>query len=160
MVERSIISGTYEMTVHGKDGEPRILRVRARLGDVGEAYVLARLLDLGYHAELAPPGRRDGRWAGTADLGYVDGKRIRKTVYGKTNAEVVRKLQDLQHRIDSNRPVQDATVTFARYLAEWLDERVDRSTEPRRPGTRIAIRPNDTSCHRSVTSSSSISGRP
>lgn len=30
----------------------------------------------------------DGRWVGAIDLGYVNGKRKRKTVYGKTQVGV------------------------------------------------------------------------
>ncbi len=47
------------MTVNGSDGKTRTIQVRPRLGDVGEGYVLARLLELGYSAELAPAGKRE-----------------------------------------------------------------------------------------------------
>lgn len=40
--------------------------------------------------------RQDGRFEGRISLGYNGaGKRIRKTVYGKSKAEVQKKLRDL-----------------------------------------------------------------
>ncbi len=40
------------------------------------------------HGEGTIVQRSDGRWMAQIDLGYVDGKRKRKTVYGKTRKEV------------------------------------------------------------------------
>ena len=36
--------------------------------------------------------RNDGRWAGSVDLGFIDGKRVRKTFYGSTRNAVASKL--------------------------------------------------------------------
>jgi len=36
--------------------------------------------------------RNDGRWVSVIDLGYQDGKRHRKSIYGKTRKEVQKKL--------------------------------------------------------------------
>ncbi len=47
--------------------------------------------------------RKDGRWGGALTMGYDDdGKIIRKTIYGKTQAEVVKKLSEISGRIKSN----------------------------------------------------------
>ncbi len=47
--------------------------------------------------------RSNGRWGGALTLGYDDtGKIIRKTIYGKTQAEVVKKLSEISGRIKSN----------------------------------------------------------
>jgi len=35
----------------------------------------------------------DGRWCSTVDLGWVNGKRKRKVIYGKTRKEVAEKLK-------------------------------------------------------------------
>jgi hypothetical protein len=59
MAADSVTVNTYEMTVLESDGRARAIRVRPRLGDVGEGYVLARLLELGYEANLAPAGKRE-----------------------------------------------------------------------------------------------------
>jgi integrase len=64
--------------------------------------------------------RKDGRWEGQADLGWVDGKRIRKSVYGGTEAEVIRKLRKVQERVDAGLPVGDDRMTVAQLLDVWL----------------------------------------
>ena len=47
--------------------------------------------------------RSDGRWGGALTLGYDEnGKIIRKTIYGKSQAEVVKKLSEISGRIKSN----------------------------------------------------------
>jgi len=44
------------------------------------------------HGEGSIYRRPDGRWAATIDLGWQGGKRRRKFLYGKTRAEVARRL--------------------------------------------------------------------
>jgi integrase len=39
----------------------------------------------------------DGKWCASVDLGFVNGKRRRKVIYGKTRKEVADKLKTL-HR--------------------------------------------------------------
>ena len=47
--------------------------------------------------------RSDGRWGGALTMGYDEnGKIIRKTIYGKTQAEVVKKLSEISGRLKSN----------------------------------------------------------
>ena len=47
--------------------------------------------------------RSDGRWGGALTMGYDEnGKIIRKTIYGKTQAEVVKKLSEISGRVKSN----------------------------------------------------------
>lgn len=47
--------------------------------------------------------RSDGRWGGALTMGYDEnGKIIRKTIYGKTQAEVVKKLSEISGRMKSN----------------------------------------------------------
>lgn len=47
--------------------------------------------------------RKDGRWVGVLTLGYDEnGKIIRKSIYGKSQAEVVKKLSEISGRIKSN----------------------------------------------------------
>jgi len=72
--------------------------------------------------------RADGRWEGKLDLGYVGGKRRRKSVYGRTRKDVVAKLRRLQNDIDLGRPVMDERVRLESFLATWLTEVV----KPRR----------------------------
>ena len=47
--------------------------------------------------------RSDGRWGGSLTMGYDEnGKIIRKTIYGKTQAEVAKKLSEISGRVKSN----------------------------------------------------------
>jgi integrase len=64
--------------------------------------------------------RNDGRWSGVVDLGWVDGRRERKTVYGKTRKEAHQRLMAVQLALGSGlRPAPDR-LTIETYLADWL----------------------------------------
>ncbi|SEH03503.1 Site-specific recombinase XerD [Nonomuraea solani] len=73
--------------------------------------------------------RSDGRWAGVVDLGYIDGKRRRKTVYGRTEREALAKLAEVR---DAQRKGLNLAAK-PRTVAEWLDEWIEMK---RRQGTR------------------------
>ncbi|WP_222272458.1 tyrosine-type recombinase/integrase [Modestobacter marinus] len=64
--------------------------------------------------------RKDGTWS--AELSYRDdyGSLKRRTVYGKTQAEVRTKLRDARERAESGAPVKDASMTVAAWLDEWI----------------------------------------
>lgn len=63
--------------------------------------------------------RPDGTWS--AQLSHRDaaGRLRRPTVYGKTQAEVRRKLADLEQRLETGAPVRDSSITLAAWLADW-----------------------------------------
>src|SRR5262249_30673665 len=63
--------------------------------------------------------RADGRWEGRLDLGWQDGRRRRKCVYGNTRSEVVEKLRKVQREVASGLPVTDERETVTDYLAWW-----------------------------------------
>jgi integrase len=64
----------------------------------------------------------DGRWVAVVDLGYENGKRSRKYVYGATQAEVVAKKGELLTQRAKGLPVaRGKGVTVADFMAEWLD---------------------------------------
>lgn len=64
--------------------------------------------------------RANGYWAGILDLGYVEGRRHRRTVSGKTRAEVLSKLNRLRrdHQLGLDLSVQPRTV--GDWLEDWL----------------------------------------
>ena len=65
--------------------------------------------------------RADGRWVGRLSLGYgEDGKRKRRTVYGKTKREVQEKLIELQGRKANGTLTDVSTLTVGQYLDLWL----------------------------------------
>ncbi len=61
--------------------------------------------------------RKDGLFEGKVSLGIVDGKRVRKTIYGQSRREVAEALRDLKLRFQG----ADFTVTVGEYLTDWLE---------------------------------------
>lgn len=74
--------------------------------------------------------RKDGVWVASIDLGYIGGKRKRKYLYGKTQDEVVRKMNADLGRLHRGVDIAPDRVTVADYLNQWLEESV-------RPSVRI-----------------------
>ena len=64
--------------------------------------------------------RTDGRWIGQVTVGYDDqGKQLRKTVYGRSQEEALKKLLEIRSRLATGTFV-DTKQTLAEYLDEWL----------------------------------------
>lgn len=61
----------------------------------------------------------DGRWRGSVDLGWVDGKRRRKYVAGATQSEALEKLRQAQ-RAAAAGVVTDDRITVGSFLERWL----------------------------------------
>lgn len=74
--------------------------------------------------------RKDGSWVASIDLGYEGGKRRRKDFYGKTQADVVEKMNIDLARLQRGINIAPERITVADYLAQWLEESV-------RPSVRI-----------------------
>ena len=65
--------------------------------------------------------RNDGLWAAAISLGYdAQGKRIRKTVYGKTKKEVQLKLLALQQDALTGLPVKPVNLTVDQHFEDWF----------------------------------------
>jgi len=81
------------------------------------------------HNEGSVFQRKDGRWVGTLNLGWQDGKRRRKSFYGVTRREVAEALtkaqRDAQLRLAVTR---DERLTVAAYLGRWLRESAGPTT--------------------------------
>jgi integrase len=80
--------------------------------------------------------RADGLWEAKVSLGYdADGKRRRKTIYGKSKADVQEKLRALQNSAASGTLADGSKLTIAQYLDHWLNgparECVGQTTWPR-----------------------------
>src|ERR1700674_338361 len=71
--------------------------------------------------------RPDGRWSATLRLEY--GRR--KTLYGRTRAEVQIKLRQLQRDREQGVIVGAPSVSVANYLARWLDEAARLKVRPK-----------------------------
>src|SRR5690242_5441306 len=66
--------------------------------------------------------RSDGRWHARVDLGWENGKRRRKHIYGKTRAEVASKLTRALTDVQDNKPLPNEQITVKQYLATWLED--------------------------------------
>ena len=66
--------------------------------------------------------RTDGRWEGSVELETETGERKRRSVYGRTRAEVAEKVRRLQDEVASGQPVIDERTRLGDYLDVWLEE--------------------------------------
>lgn len=64
--------------------------------------------------------RSDGRWVAAVDVGWRNGKRRRKYVYGETRREVQAKLAKVREDIDRSGVVADDRMTLRRFVDDWL----------------------------------------
>lgn len=67
--------------------------------------------------------RTDGRWEARLSLGYVDGRRARKSVFGRSQRDVREKLTILQRERDQGLERRtDERETVAVFLERWLEQ--------------------------------------
>ncbi len=64
--------------------------------------------------------RADGRWCAVVDLGWIDGRRARKSVYGRTRKEAHDRLMAAQRAIGSGLLPAPDRLTLEAYLTDWL----------------------------------------
>ncbi|HET8630265.1 MAG TPA: site-specific integrase [Thermomicrobiales bacterium] len=74
----------------------------------------------------------DGKWCTAVDLGWVDGKRKRKVLYGETRKEVAEKLKVVLREHQQGLPVALGRQTVGQFLDRWL---VDVAKPKLRPKT-------------------------
>ena len=74
--------------------------------------------------------RGDGRWCATVDLGWNNGKRARKSLYGKTQSDVAAKLVALRAQIQSGLPVPNSRLTVGDLLDLWLQHVEQTAASP------------------------------
>ena len=92
--------------------------------------------------------RKHGGWQGSIDVGIVDGRRKRKTVYGATQREVLDKLTAIRRTLDAGLPVGTSRpMTLGDYLEAWL-----RDTLP------AVVRPSTAASYSSLTRKHIIPG--
>lgn len=60
----------------------------------------------------------DGRWVGVVDMGWANGKRVRKTVTAATLKELRPKFARLKAQAEAG--VADENMTVERWMAKWL----------------------------------------
>jgi len=75
--------------------------------------------------------RADGQWAAYASLGYDGaGKRKRRTIYGRTKAEVLDKLRILQNEAASGLISDAGRMTVGEFLEKWLTDVAVHKVKP------------------------------
>lgn len=82
------------------------------------------------HGEGSIHPRPNGTWCGQIDLGYVSGKRRRKTVYGRTQTEVQKKLRALRRQLEDHGDLPTENTTLTKWLTYWLDEIAAKRLKP------------------------------
>jgi integrase len=74
--------------------------------------------------------RKDRRWCAQLDLGWQDGKRRRKCIYGDTAEEVRDALLKLRCDHAVGLPIIVERQTVAQFLERWLEDAVKPSVRP------------------------------
>src|SRR4029453_8632901 len=83
------------------------------------------------HGEGSVYEQRPGVWAAVVDLGWVDGKRRRKDVYAKTEADALRGRDELRRQLQLGVDLTAPPRTLAAWLEEWLrDVKAHDGTRP------------------------------
>jgi integrase len=75
--------------------------------------------------------RPDGRWVAVLDLGWRDGKRTRKYLYGRTREQVARKLARGLTQHQQGYEFANERLTVEQFLGRWLEAKQGTV----RPGT-------------------------
>jgi hypothetical protein len=76
------------------------------------------------HGEGSIYQRSDGRWCGSVEVPGGSGRRPRKYVYGKTRAEVQKKVDQARRAIESGLPAPNDLLTVKAFLDWWITEHV------------------------------------
>src|SRR5713226_2603472 len=74
--------------------------------------------------------RSDGRWCAQLNLGWENGKRRRKCVYGATAQEVQDALLKARSEQAAGLPVAVGRQSVAQFLDIWLEDSVKPSVRP------------------------------
>lgn len=74
--------------------------------------------------------RGDGRWTYTVDLGWINGRRVRRSVTATTRKGLQPKINALKAKLEAGGIGSDST-TVAAWLTYWLDEIAVHTVRPR-----------------------------
>jgi integrase len=74
--------------------------------------------------------RADGRWMARLDLGWQNGKRRRKTIYGKTRRAVHDALNRAARAAQDGELIADERQTVAQFLTRWLADVASARVRP------------------------------
>jgi len=74
--------------------------------------------------------RNDGRWCATVNLGWVNGKRMRKSYYGETRKEVQEQLTKALSDLQKGLPLVMGKQGVGDYLGWWLENVAKATVRP------------------------------
>jgi integrase len=74
------------------------------------------------HNEGSIYKRDDGRWVASITVGYLNGKRQRKSFYGETRSDVQKQLTIALRSQQEGSPIASDRQTIGQYLEQWLEE--------------------------------------
>src|SRR5690348_14408759 len=83
------------------------------------------------HGEGAIYQRADGKFVGALDLGWIEGKRRRKVVYGNSAREVTTKLDELKVKQAQGVALTADRRPLAEFLDLWLRDVAAPTVRPR-----------------------------
>ncbi len=75
--------------------------------------------------------RADGRWMARVDLGWRDGKRRSKAIYGRTRRAVADALREALGAAQDGSVIQNERQTVSQFLAHWLEDVARPRVRPR-----------------------------
>ena len=75
--------------------------------------------------------RKDGRWVGSLNLGWEDGKRKRRHFYAATAAEVRGELLKARSDLSRGLPILTERQTVVEFLKDWLEHTLKNRAKPR-----------------------------
>jgi len=75
--------------------------------------------------------RKDGRWAADITVGYENGKRLRRTFYGKTRQAVSDQLKEAQGKQVRGEVIPTGKQTVGDFLDHWLEHSIKPYRSPR-----------------------------
>src|SRR4051794_21994326 len=75
--------------------------------------------------------RADGRWMARVDLGWRDGKRRAKAIYGRTRRAVADALRDALGAAQDGSVIEDERQTVSQFLVRWLEDVARPRVRPR-----------------------------
>jgi len=81
--------------------------------------------------------RSDGRWHGRLSVGNRGGRRLRRSVYGSTRTETLRRLHELRRELERGQPITPPRLTVEQFLTRWLNDTVALAV---RPATLVSYR--------------------
>lgn len=73
----------------------------------------------------------DGKWCAVVTVGYVNGKRKRKPLYGKTRKEVAEKLKAVLRDQQQGLPIATPRQTVKQFLTHWLEDTAKPKLAPK-----------------------------